>query len=204
LKLMGYRARPQEIHLKATAEGRDDLCVAIVKHQQGLLVDFFDWDAHCSCPDIGVFRQACGRHEQMTPMLAHLLTTRDAFVEHAGHKSVQREQEKLVVSDDYIMAERDCFDEFVSTAKLQEDEAHVNSIHVHERNHLVYQDPLPSHQYGGSQPHPHHQPSSHAQYQQEDDSQFSAFAPLHAFDAMEGVDEDWEPEPVSYENMHQL
>ena len=207
LKLMGYRARPQEIPSKVpkgTTESREDLCVANVQQQQGLLVDFFDWDAHCSCPDIGVYRQGCGRHEQMTPMLAHLLATRDAFIKHSGPKSGQPEQEKLVFQDDYIKAERDCFGEFVPSAELQDEALHVNSSHLHDRNLLVYQDPLPSQQYGGLQVHPRSQPSSYAHCQQEDDSHFSAFAPLSAFDAMEGVDEDWEPEAVSYENLHQL
>lgn len=201
LKLVGYNAHTQEIKptMKMATESWSDLCDVLVKKQRGSSVNFFDWRARCSCPESGAFRHACARHEQMTPMLAHLLNARDDLVEQSlrsgANKNMPEEQAQAIIRDEPITAEADYLP--LSLPQLREDEGHLNQGGLQQNISFVYQDPLPSYQVGHNR-----QSLPYAPYQLENDE--GTLQHPYAFDSLEGNEDDWEPEPLSYEEMHRV
>ena len=205
INLVGYRAHTQEIKptTKTTMERWSDLCEMLVHTQRGSSVNFIDWSARCSCSESGLFRHACSRHEQITPMLAHLLTAREAVVEQrlqsGADKNWPEQQVQPLVRGEPISAEVDYLT--LSSPRLRDDEAHFNPGGLPPASNFLYEDQLPAYQHEHNR-----QPVAYAPCHLENDEgiHYHAFGPTYAFDSMEESADDWEPEPLSYGAMHQV
>ena len=194
LNLVGYKAHVQEIKPAMKTKSWSELCEVLVQKQRGSLVDFFDWSARCSCPGSGVPRHTCVRHEQMTPLLAQLLTEREDVVEQGWHGGASNNRsEKLfpLIDRNSPMTAADYL-----PLSLPENGAQLNPAGLQQHSSFVYEDPLPSYQN-------EHicQPLPYAPYQHDDDEGRlqHASGQGYAFDSMEGNEDDWEPEPLLYE-----
>ena len=69
LSLVGYTAKPKEVHIRVETNdaamekvARETLQRDIISVAKAYPFDFFDFSPPCSCPDSGVFRENCQRY----------------------------------------------------------------------------------------------------------------------------------------------
>lgn len=78
LSLVGYTAKPKSVPLSSSDE-QQRVARSFDRFAKAYPTTFFNWNASCSCPDSGVFRENCPRHAQMNNQL------QDTFVGYEQH-----------------------------------------------------------------------------------------------------------------------